>query len=87
MIATLAGAAVFSGLMDAFTAMGNQALGAAWPVVWSLAKIVAIVLPLLLAVGISRLAAGSLQRDSVYSLDLALRGVRLDRGRDQASAA
>lgn len=33
--------------MDAFTAAGSQALGAAWPVVWSLAKILAIVLPIL----------------------------------------
>jgi NADH-quinone oxidoreductase subunit H len=36
--------------MDAITAMGSQALGAAWPVVWSLAKIVAIVVPILLLV-------------------------------------
>jgi len=33
--------------MDAFTAAGSQALGAAWPVVWSLAKILAITLPIL----------------------------------------
>ena len=33
--------------MDAMTAYGSQALGAAWPVVWSLAKIVAIVVPIL----------------------------------------
>jgi NADH-quinone oxidoreductase subunit H len=36
--------------MDAVTAVGSQTLGAAWPVVWSLAKIVAIVLPILLMV-------------------------------------
>ena len=36
--------------MEAFTSMGSQALGAAWPVVWSLAKIVAIVVPILLMV-------------------------------------
>ena len=36
--------------MEAFTTMGSQALGAAWPVVWSLAKIVAIVVPILLMV-------------------------------------
>ena len=33
--------------MDALTAYGSQTLGAAWPVVWSLAKIIAIVLPIL----------------------------------------
>ena len=37
-------------LMDAVTAVGSQTLGVAWPVVWSLAKIVAIVLPILLMV-------------------------------------
>ncbi len=36
--------------MDAITAYGTQTLGAAWPVVWSLAKIVAIVVPILLLV-------------------------------------
>jgi NADH-quinone oxidoreductase subunit H len=36
--------------MDALTTFGAQTLGPAWPVVWSLAKIVAIVLPLLLCV-------------------------------------
>jgi NADH-quinone oxidoreductase subunit H len=36
--------------MEAFTSMGSQALGAAWPVVWSLARIVAIVVPILLMV-------------------------------------
>ena len=36
--------------MEAFTTMGSQTLGAAWPVVWSLAKIVAIVVPILLMV-------------------------------------
>jgi NADH-quinone oxidoreductase subunit H len=36
--------------MDALATMGSQTLGAAWPVVWSLAKIVAIVAPLLLMV-------------------------------------
>ena len=33
--------------MEAITAFGSQTLGAAWPVVWSLAKITAIVLPVL----------------------------------------
>ena len=33
--------------MDSITAFGSQTLGAAWPVVWSLAKITAIVLPVL----------------------------------------
>ncbi|HWL74123.1 MAG TPA: NADH-quinone oxidoreductase subunit H, partial [Burkholderiaceae bacterium] len=33
--------------MDAITAFGSQTLGAAWPVVWSLAKITAILLPVL----------------------------------------
>ena len=33
--------------MDAITAYGSQTLGSAWPIVWSLAKIVAIVLPVL----------------------------------------
>ncbi len=33
--------------MDAITAYGSQTLGSAWPVVWSLAKIFAIVLPIL----------------------------------------
>jgi NADH-quinone oxidoreductase subunit H len=36
--------------MDALTAYGTHTLGAAWPVVWSLAKIVAIVVPILLLV-------------------------------------
>ena len=36
--------------MDAVTTMGHAALGAAWPVVWSLARIVAIVVPILLMV-------------------------------------
>jgi NADH-quinone oxidoreductase subunit H len=36
--------------MEQFTAIGAETLGAAWPVVWSLAKIVAIVVPLLLMV-------------------------------------
>jgi len=34
--------------MDAITTVGSQTLGVAWPVVWSLAKIVAIVVPILL---------------------------------------
>ncbi len=40
---------IFAGtrVMDAITAFGSQTLGAAWPVVWSLAKITAIVLPIL----------------------------------------
>ncbi len=33
--------------MDAITTYGSQTLGAAWPVVWSLAKIIAIVVPIL----------------------------------------
>ncbi len=33
--------------MDAITTYGSQTLGAAWPVVWSLTKIFAIVLPIL----------------------------------------
>ena len=36
--------------MDAITAYGSQTLGAAWPVVWALARIVAIVVPILLFV-------------------------------------
>ena len=36
--------------MESFTAMGSQALGAAWPVAWALARIVAIVVPVLLMV-------------------------------------
>ena len=36
--------------MEAFTTMGSQTLGAAWPVVWSLVRIVAIVVPILLMV-------------------------------------
>ncbi len=36
--------------MEGLTAFGSQTLGAAWPVVWSLAKIVAIVVPILLLV-------------------------------------
>jgi NADH-quinone oxidoreductase subunit H len=36
--------------VEAFTAFGAQTLGPVWPVVWSLAKIVAIVVPLLLMV-------------------------------------
>ncbi|HVG04253.1 MAG TPA: NADH-quinone oxidoreductase subunit NuoH [Burkholderiaceae bacterium] len=34
-------------MMDTITTYGSQTLGAAWPVVWSLAKIMAIVLPIL----------------------------------------
>ena len=34
-------------VMDAITAFGSQTLGSAWPVVWSLTKITAIVLPIL----------------------------------------
>ena len=34
-------------MIDAITTYGSQTLGAAWPVVWSLAKIIAIVLPIL----------------------------------------
>jgi NADH-quinone oxidoreductase subunit H len=36
--------------MESFTAMGSQALGAAWPAAWALARIVAIVVPVLLMV-------------------------------------
>jgi NADH-quinone oxidoreductase subunit H len=36
--------------MDTMTSFGSQTLGAAWPVVWSLAKIVAVVVPVLLMV-------------------------------------
>ena len=36
--------------MDALTAYGTQTLGTAWPVVWALARIVAIVVPILLMV-------------------------------------
>jgi NADH-quinone oxidoreductase subunit H len=36
--------------MDALTSLGSQTLGAAWPIVWSLARIVAIVVPILLMV-------------------------------------
>ncbi|HJW51557.1 MAG TPA: NADH-quinone oxidoreductase subunit NuoH [Burkholderiaceae bacterium] len=36
--------------MEAFTTMGSQTLGAAWPVVWSLVRIVVIVVPILLMV-------------------------------------
>ncbi len=36
--------------MEGLTAFGSQTLGAAWPVVWSLARIVAIVVPILLLV-------------------------------------
>ena len=38
------------GVMESFTAMGSQALGAAWPAAWALARIVAIVVPVLLMV-------------------------------------
>ncbi len=34
-------------MMDAITSFGSQTLGSAWPIVWSLAKITAIVLPIL----------------------------------------
>jgi NADH-quinone oxidoreductase subunit H len=37
-------------VIASITSFGSQALGPAWPVVWSLAKIVAIVLPVLLLV-------------------------------------
>ncbi|MCU0939376.1 MAG: NADH-quinone oxidoreductase subunit H, partial [Burkholderiaceae bacterium] len=33
--------------MDEFVASGSQLLGGAWPVVWTLAKIVAVLLPIL----------------------------------------
>ena len=36
--------------MDAITTMGTQTLGAAWPALWALARIVAIVVPILLLV-------------------------------------
>lgn len=41
-----------------------------------------IILPLMFAVVISLLAAEYLQRDSVYTLGLARKGIRLERGRD-----
>ena len=37
-------------LLDAITTHGSSALGPAWPVVWTLAKIVAVLLPLLVCV-------------------------------------
>jgi len=37
-------------MIDAFNAYGAEVLGASWPVVWTLIKIVALVLPLLLCV-------------------------------------
>ncbi len=37
-------------LLDSVSQYGAQTLGGAWPVVWSLAKIVAIVVPVLLIV-------------------------------------
>jgi NADH-quinone oxidoreductase subunit H len=36
--------------MDEFVAYGSQTLGGAWPVVWTLAKIVAVLVPILLCV-------------------------------------
>ena len=36
--------------MDGFVAGGSQLLGGAWPVVWTLAKIVAVLVPILLCV-------------------------------------
>ena len=41
-----------------------------------------IILPLMLAVAISLLISQRIQRDSVYAMGLARRGIRLDRGRD-----
>jgi CIC family chloride channel protein len=41
-----------------------------------------IILPLMLAVAISLLISRRIQRDSVYAMGLARRGIRLDRGRD-----
>ena len=41
-----------------------------------------IILPLMFAVAISLLVSQRIQRDSVYAHGLALRGIRLDRGRD-----
>ena len=48
--------------MDAVAAYGSQALGVAWPVVWSLAKIVAIVLPILLLVAYTDLLGAQADR-------------------------
>lgn len=41
-----------------------------------------IILPLMFAVGVSLWTAQRLQRDSVYALGLARKGIRLERGRD-----
>ncbi len=41
-----------------------------------------IILPLMFAVVVSQLVSQALQRDSVYTLGLARKGIRLDRGRD-----
>ncbi len=41
-----------------------------------------IILPLMFAVVVSQLVSQTLQRDSVYTLGLARKGIRLDRGRD-----
>ena len=37
-------------MLDTFNTYGNSLLGGAWPVVWTLMKIVALVLPLMLCV-------------------------------------
>jgi len=39
-----------NGMLEAITAQGSSVLGPAWPVVWTLAKIVAVLLPLLVCV-------------------------------------
>jgi chloride channel protein, CIC family len=41
-----------------------------------------IILPLMFAVGVSLAVSRGLQRDSIYMLGLARKGIRLDRGRD-----
>ena len=37
-------------MLDSFTGFGQDTLGAAWPVVWTLIKIIALVIPLMLCV-------------------------------------
>ena len=37
-------------MLDTFTAFGSSALGPAWPLVWSIVKIVALIIPLMLCV-------------------------------------
>jgi len=37
-------------MLDTFTAFGSSLLGPVWPVVWSVIKIVALIIPLMLCV-------------------------------------